>query len=272
MVRNGRQHHRTRPPPAGEALTASTGSVAVAAVALGVLARAGAGHRDGPPPAHTGGFGEPTCQACHVGTPLNDPASTLVVDGLDPVYRAGVTYRVTIRMLGDIDTRRAGFQAAFRWAGGAAMGTSAGTLTPLDATVGLSTDSTGRVIYVQHTRQGTEAPQGTREWRFEWTAPRAAGTILLHVAANAANGDDSPLDDLIYTAATRLAPGAGDAARARDPGPPPRARRPSVARSRPDHPGDRAGFHPSRRSGAPRRPAPPSASPRTRPSGASRAR
>ena len=39
--------------------------------------------RDAPPPAHTGGFGEPTCLTCHFGD-ANDPASAvsrLVADG-----------------------------------------------------------------------------------------------------------------------------------------------------------------------------------------------
>jgi len=46
-----------------------------AAAALALLAwpaeRAQAGFPDGPPPAHTGGFGEPTCRACHFDGDLN---------------------------------------------------------------------------------------------------------------------------------------------------------------------------------------------------------
>lgn len=32
-----------------------------------------------------------------------------------------------------------------------------------------------------------------------WRAPEGLGSVVFHIAANAANGDDSPLDDFIYT-------------------------------------------------------------------------
>jgi len=166
-------------------------------------------HVSGPPPGHTGGFGEPTCQACHTGLPLNDPSSTLEVRGLDGTYRPGHTYAVTIRVDGDIYTRRAGFQAAFRWAAGEARGTSAGALRAPGPELRVVSDSSGRVRYVAHTEAGVDAPDGHREWTFEWTAPEPAGAISFHVAANAANGDHSPLDDLVYTASAELRPATG---------------------------------------------------------------
>src|SRR5690606_8758969 len=44
---------------------------------------------DRPPPAHTGGFGEPTCQQCHFDAPLNDPGGALYVEGLPERYTPG---------------------------------------------------------------------------------------------------------------------------------------------------------------------------------------
>lgn len=181
---------------------------------LAVLCVVGAGpgrsprYVSGPPPGHTGGFGEPTCQACHTGLPLNDPASTLSLSGLEEGYVPGRTYRVTIRLEGDRYTRRAGFQAAFRFGDGEARGRSAGTLEVDDPALQIVEDSTGRVRYVEHTEAGIDAPDGTRAWTFGWTAPEG-GAVTVHVAANAANGDDSPLDDLVYTLARRLGPAAG---------------------------------------------------------------
>lgn len=156
-------------------------------------------HAAAPPAAHTGGFGEPTCQACHTGLPLNDPGGTLAVSVPERGALAGSTYRITVRLEGDIYTRRAGFQGALRWADGKRSGRSAGRVRPLGADVAI-TESPEGVAYVHQTLSGSDASSGAVEWSFEWTAPPEVGQVALHVAANAANGDDSPLDDLIYTA------------------------------------------------------------------------
>lgn len=176
------------------------------AIAGGALATGAPRYLTGPPPGHTGGFGEPTCQACHTGLPLNDPASSLELEGPEESYLPGRTYAVTVRVVGDEYTRRAGFQAAFRWADGPERGSSAGRLASRGPDTRVTADSTGRVEYIAHTEDGVAAPDGRREWTFEWKAPEAAGPVALHVAANAANGDDSPLDDLVYTRARELAP------------------------------------------------------------------
>ncbi len=37
-------------------------------------------------------------------------------------------------------------------------------------------------------------------WRIRWTAPaHPRGAVVFHLAANAANDDESPLGDFIYT-------------------------------------------------------------------------
>lgn len=163
-------------------------------------------HVVGPPPGHTGGFGEPTCVVCHVGSGINEPGSELEIVGLDGVYRPGATYRVTVRLL-SFDMNAAGFQGAFRWAAGGAAGTTAGAVRALDARVA-TMDSTG-VEYVQHTAGGTPANGESAEWTFEWTAPAAAGSVAFHVAANSGGGDNSPLEDLVYTRSLLLESAGG---------------------------------------------------------------
>ena len=42
------------------------------------------------------------------------------------------------------------------------------------------------------------------EWSFRWTAPERDGIVQLDVAANSAGGDNSPLQDLVYTLSASL--------------------------------------------------------------------
>lgn len=158
-------------------------------------------HVERPPPGHTGGFGEPTCRACHVDSDLNAPGSTLGILGLEGPFAPGETRRVTVR-LESFDMVAAGFQGAFRFAAGPRRGETAGVVAGVDGRTGAVPDSMGRILYIQHTAAGTPASADVATWTFEWTAPASPGEVVLHVAANSANGDDSPLGDLIYTAET----------------------------------------------------------------------
>lgn len=164
-------------------------------------------HKDGPPPAHTGGFGEPTCRACHFDGELNEPGGDLAVAGVPSRYQAGRTYElvVSLRRAG---MRRAGFQLAARFAEGAAAGAQAGALEPTDQRARVVRNSANGILYAQHTAAGVSVSGETGRWTLRWTAPaQVRGAIVFHVAANAANDDDSPLGDSIYaTAAEALAP------------------------------------------------------------------
>ncbi|MGH7664317.1 MAG: hypothetical protein ACRENI_08510 [Gemmatimonadaceae bacterium] len=55
------------------------------------------------------------------------------------------------------------------------------------------------IQYAQHTADGVApaAPDSAR-WVVEWIAPVRGGSVILHVAGNAANGDDSQFGDYIY--------------------------------------------------------------------------
>ena len=62
----------------------------------------------------------------------------------------------------------------------------------------------GGVEYVQHSAAGVPADGEMAEWTFRWTAPAESGSVVLHVAANSGNGDNSPLEDLVYALALEL--------------------------------------------------------------------
>ena len=182
-------------------------------IAAGVLALAAAtaaagsgrfhdAYPRGAPPGVTGGFGEPTCQLCHFGGALNEPGGSLAIDGLPERYTPGETYRLIIRLRrGEMGA--AGFQLSARTAAGAQAGELAagGMQTQVEA-------GTGGVRYAGHAEAGSSptAP-GAAEWTVEWTAPaRAAGPIQFHAAANAGDGDNSPLGDYVYAAEKAVHP------------------------------------------------------------------
>ena len=149
-------------------------------------------------PARTGGFGEMTCHQCHWENPVNDPAGQLRLDGVPASYTPGERYLITVT-LARPGIRRAGFQLAARQVGiKTSAGANAGSLQAMDAAV-QRVEEKG-VTYIQHTPEGAEVrTPGSASWKFTWTAP-GQGPVVFHVAANAADGDDSPLGDYIYTA------------------------------------------------------------------------
>lgn len=174
-------------------------------VSLGASPALLAPHAAGPPPAHTGGFGELTCQTCHLGLTLNDPRGSLEIDGLGTSYEPGAAYRVSITVRGE-GMGSAGFQAAFRVLKGEQPGTAAGRVVALDEHARVVGNPATGVEYVQHTGAGTELVNGVGQWVIEWVAPEDDATVVLHVAANSANGDNSPLEDLILTRSVELRP------------------------------------------------------------------
>lgn len=158
---------------------------------------------DRPPPAHTGGFGEPTCHVCHFdGTP-DDGRATLALDGLPALYVPGQTYVLTLT-LSHPDLRIGGFELSSRFADGVHAGTQAGSLRALDGRVDVTGPQELPVQYARHTAEGIvpDSVGATRmRWRLEWTAPAQFGAVVFHVATNVANDDASPLGDFVYTRA-----------------------------------------------------------------------
>ena len=68
---------------------------------------------DGPPPGHTGGFGERTCVVCHADFPEPDTTGRVVVLGVPDRYAPGARYLLRVRVLKP-GLRHAGFQLSAR--------------------------------------------------------------------------------------------------------------------------------------------------------------
>src|SRR5579885_1099828 len=166
----------------------------------------------GPPDAHTGGFGEPTCTECHFGT-ANSNGGKVTITGLPSAYTSGTTYNVTVTVF-DTAQRRWGFELSARKQSDASQ---AGTLTKGGdgftqiASSSVTTVTNPKIQYIEHTLSGTRL--GTRDsgggipFNFTWTAPDiSSGVVVFNVAANAANGDNTQNGDHIYTASLTLPP------------------------------------------------------------------
>ncbi len=161
--------------------------------------------KTGPPPGHTGGFGEPTCRACHSDAGLNEPGGELTISGLPAGYEPGRTYELEI-VLRRAGMLRGGFQLAARFADGAVAGSQAGVLAPGDARSSVIWDTVSHVSYIEHNLSGTALVGEAGRWKVRWTAPtKTGGVVIFNTAANAANNDDSPLGDFIYSTALRVA-------------------------------------------------------------------
>lgn len=188
-----------------------------AAAALGFARPAGDGlHVDGPPLAHSGGFGEPTCRSCHFDRPLNEAGGSLMLKGLPERWVIGEKVALDI-----VVTRpglaRAGFQLSARFSDGGRAGLQAGRFRSEDKRVAVRKDTLSGVYYAQHTRLGTAVlSPGEARWRLTWeatAADAASASITFCLAGNAANDDDSEFGDSIYTRRYRIparAAGSGE--------------------------------------------------------------
>ena len=166
---------------------------AIAANATSSSARA---YGEAPPAGYTGGFGEPTCASCH--SDYDPVAEGLALTGMPERYEPGASYRIRLTLSEEFMVL-GGFEAAVRFADGPRVGAQAGALAPADS-LSITTDSAG-VTYVHHRPGGVLTPEGRAVWNLDWIAPAEGGAVVLNAAANAANGDLSPLGDLIVTGA-----------------------------------------------------------------------
>lgn len=150
---------------------------------------------DGPPPGFTGGFGEGSCHACHFSEDENRPGGKILVEGFPERFASGEEYPLAIT-LARRDMALAGFQLAVRFE---RDGTQAGALSPDDDTlVGIVADRD--LVYAYQRADGAvPTSPDTARWTVVWTAPVESGTVVLNVAGNAADGDDSADGDFVYT-------------------------------------------------------------------------
>lgn len=165
------------------------------------------GYAEGAPAGFSGGFGEPSCHACHFDSDPDSGPGRVTVDGVPERFLPGEQYPLTITL-----TRPAmtfgGFQITGRFTEG---GAQAGRLAPADGEAGrVASVEQGGVQYVSQTKAGTALTSAdTAVWQLVWTAPEGNGPITFHVAANAGNGDGTAEDDFVHTASVETAPGSG---------------------------------------------------------------
>ena len=133
-------------------------------------------HAATPPAGATGGFGEPSCAFCHIGSDVNAFGGSVRVEGLPAAYELGREYILTVDLRAD-ETVMAGFQLAARFQEGVTRGRSAGHLEPVDGRTAV-VDSLG-VGYIAQTNDGSSAhaPSGAR-WPFAWQAPADGGPVV----------------------------------------------------------------------------------------------
>lgn len=185
------------------ALLALATVIAAAAVHAGDVPAAGSAlersEPQDPPPAHTGGFGEPTCQECHFDAGLNEGPGTLQVSGLPDGVLPDTTYSVVVR-LAQPGMQRAGFMLSTR----TPDGTQAGVLRSVDERT--TTTVAGDVVYIHHTLPGTFVEGEVHEWALEWSTEGLTGDapVIVHVVGNAGNDDASPFGDLIYASELQI--------------------------------------------------------------------
>ncbi|HEX6133901.1 MAG TPA: choice-of-anchor V domain-containing protein [Longimicrobiales bacterium] len=187
--------------PGSRLLGTTLASTTLTAALLLGSAADGRATRDRPPPGYTGGFGEPSCTQCHIDARANDGVGSLTVAGLPASYDPGATYTIVVTLT-QPGLLAGGFELAVRFRDGA----QAGSLRTADSTR-IDVTTLEGVQYIHHLYDGTEpVAADTARWQFEWTAPAPAAPVIMHVAANASDGDSSPLGDFIYATSAQAAP------------------------------------------------------------------
>jgi hypothetical protein len=161
-------------------------------------------YAEGAPPGFSGGFKEESCHACHFHEQLNSDGGRVTIEGVPASFEAGERYTLTVTLT-RAGMKRAGFQLATRFKD---RGTQAGTLAPSSVEgERVTVETQGGVQYAGQKKAGSSvsAADATR-WTVEWIAPDGGGPVIVHVAANAADGNESADGDFVYTAAIESAP------------------------------------------------------------------
>lgn len=163
-----------------------------------------------PPASHTGGFGEPTCQACH-GTGLNvgNGQVTIEVSNVFTGYPSNSTVPVTVTV-NDPTAVHWGFELSARTQGGQQAGT---LLAGSDGFTQILSQS--GIQYITQTASGSRLGQANgASFSFQWRAPNvSAGPVQFHVAAVAGNNNPPTSDagDRTYTKSLTVQPQAAPA-------------------------------------------------------------
>ncbi len=150
-------------------------------IGLGIVsffASTGSGHNNSSPNFE--------CNTCHQG----EGSAEIKIDGLPKKYVPGKVYKMTLII-------ESGNQSFGDNAGGFAMEASAGEL--------VVTDNKNTQIsegLLTHTQEGA----ALRKWTFGWKAPADKKDVDLTIMGVAANGDFSPVGDVIGTEGLTIMP------------------------------------------------------------------
>ena len=179
---------------------------AAATLVFAVVSAAPGGSRyaDAAPPGFSGGFGEPSCHACHFHAELNSGPGRVTVSGAPERFTAGARYPLTIT-LSRPGMKLGGLQLTVRFKDdGAQAGVLAADAGDRDR---VRIDVQRAVQYVNQRREGTRlGSSSTAVWKLIWTAPPARGPVVFHATANAADGDETVEGDFVHTSAVESAP------------------------------------------------------------------
>jgi hypothetical protein len=164
-----------------------------------------AGYLEGAAPGFSGGFGEPSCEACHFGGKDSAGPGRLTIAGVADRFAPGERYPLTITLTRP-DMKLAGFQLTARFKDG---GAQAGSFAPVAGEEErFRIEAQAGVQYVNQRQKGASlSSDDTATWTLMWTAPPAKGTVVFHVAANAADGDETAEGDHVHTLALETVPG-----------------------------------------------------------------
>lgn len=157
-------------------------------------------HLDG---AFTGGFGEETCRSCHFDYDLNMEGGSLLVQGFDGSYEPGEKRAVAVTVSSE-RIEIGGFQMTTRFEDG----TQAGSFEWDGDRLMFTPEVSGEVQYIQHSEKGIHPADGREKvsWSFNWIAPESGEAVIINVAANAGNYDDSSFGDWIYAKEIKVTP------------------------------------------------------------------
>ena len=175
-------------------LVVVSGIAAMALVTLSFLA--------GPDPGFTGAPDEQNCtnSGCHTSFKLNpDSDGQLSVTGVPEVYTPGMQYSLTLSLMHPT-AKTWGFQITAVDSKGDPIGKFVITDQKNTQIVEGGGPRENR-SYVEHTEAGNAANKtGGNSWTFAWVAPDSnVGNASFYACANAANGDEKPIGDRIYT-------------------------------------------------------------------------
>ena len=177
-------------------------SVTLAVTVLAATLRGVAAYAEGAPPGFSGGFKEDSCHACHFHEELNSAGGRVAIEGVPPSFEAGQRYTLSVTLT-RAGMKRAGFQLATRFKD---TGMQAGTLTPGPGEEErVRVERQSGVQYASQKKDGSSVGTDVTRWTIEWTAPDRGGPVIVHVSANAADGNDSADGDFVYTGAIESA-------------------------------------------------------------------